>query len=145
SNGKKIVLLGVHYKSKVGADLGNDLRLAEAQHTRAIADAITAADSSIGVIILGDYNDVPGSDPLIATESGGAYVDAASSVPNAYSFNFNGQLQLIDHQEGNAVAHRWLDPSSVVIRHGPGVDDEPTSPGGMASDHAPIFGIYQVR
>jgi len=141
-NGRKIVLLGVHFRSKVDPD-DPDKRLAEAQHTRKIADDLAAADPSLGVVILGDYNDVPGSDPVNAVvgQAPSAFTDAADLVTMAYSFNYNGQLQLIDHQMSNPAAAAWLDPSTVIIKHGPGIDDATK----YASDHAPIFAVYQVR
>jgi hypothetical protein len=42
---------------------------------------------------------------------------------------------------GNPALAAMLDASTVVIRHGAGVDDDSK----YASDHAPIFAVYQVR
>jgi endonuclease/exonuclease/phosphatase family metal-dependent hydrolase len=141
-NGRKIVLLGVHFKAKTPPD--DPLkRLAEAQHTRDIADALSAADPTVGIVILGDFNDLPGSPPLAAVEGQppAAYADATSAVAMAYTFNFNGQRQLIDHQEANPILAAMLDPASVAIPHGAGIDD-----GSLAgSDHAPIVATYHVR
>jgi hypothetical protein len=143
-NGRKIILLGVHFRSKVTPD-DPDKRLAEAQHTRAIADDLAAKDPTAGIIVLGDYNDVPGSAPVAAVvgKAPSLFADAADVVDmaNRYSFNYMGEHQLIDHQMGNAAAAAWLDPSTVIIKHGPGVDDASK----YASDHAPIFAVYQVR
>jgi len=142
-NGRHMVLLGVHFKAKTPPD-DPDKRLAEAQHTRGIADQIMADDPGAGVIILGDYNDEPGS-PAVNAIAGAApalFADAADVVPGQpYSFTFNGTQVLIDHQMANPLAAAMLDPSTVLIKHGAGVDDKSPS----ASDHAPIFAVYQVH
>jgi endonuclease/exonuclease/phosphatase family metal-dependent hydrolase len=132
---QKVALLGVHYKAKENDN--PDKRLAEGQRTRAIADELSAADPSLAISVLGDYNDLPGSPPLDAvTGSDPTYVDAADSVPSEdrWSFNFQGNLELIDHQIGNPNMMDRLDPASVTIRHGGDVD--------IASDHHPIMATY---
>ncbi|MCC6522167.1 MAG: endonuclease/exonuclease/phosphatase family protein [Polyangiaceae bacterium] len=138
-NGRKLVLLGVHYKAKENDD--PDKRLAEAQHTRAIADAITAADPTIGVLILGDFNDTPGSFPYLATAGSGAglYVNAADDVAITarWTFNYNGTPELVDHQFGSPVLAPMVDPASVQILHGAEID--------AASDHAPVIATYQIH
>lgn len=143
-NGRHMALLGVHFKAKTAPD-DPDKRLAEAQHTRVIADAIVAEDPGAGVIILGDYNDLPGSPPINAVLGAepALFVDATDVVPagERYSFVFNGEQQLIDHQMANPLAAAMLDKSTVTIKHGAGVDDKTK----YASDHAPIFAVYQVR
>lgn len=143
-NGRHMAFLGVHFKAKTAPD-DPDKRLAEAQHTRAIADDIVKSDPSAAVIILGDYNDEPGSDPVnaVAGADPTLFVDAADFVPTSerYSFVYSGTPQLIDHQMGNPLAAKLLDPSTVVIKHGVGVDDKTK----YASDHAPIYAVYQVQ
>lgn len=136
---QKVVLLGVHYKAKGPPD-NPDKRLAEAQRTRAVADELTAADPSLGVLILGDYNDLPDSPPLDAvTGSDPVYVDAASFVaePDRWSFDFEGSLELIDHQIGNPIMMGKLDETSVHIEHEGDVD--------TASDHHPLIATYYLE
>jgi endonuclease/exonuclease/phosphatase family metal-dependent hydrolase len=143
-NNRKIILLAVHFRAKAPPD-DPDKRLAEAQHTRAIADELAKADPTAGIIVLGDYNDTPGSDPVnaIAGMPPSVFTDAADQVAQAdrYSFNFQGTHELIDHQFANPVMAPMLDPKSVVLKHGKGIDDDSQG----ASDHAPLFAIYQVR
>jgi endonuclease/exonuclease/phosphatase family metal-dependent hydrolase len=138
--GKEIVLLGVHFRSKGPPDDPNK-RLAEAQRSRAIGDEIAAANPEAGIVVLGDFNDLPGSDPVVAVEGSAPdlYTDAASFVPEAdrWTFDFQGSLELIDHQMANPVMTEWLDPSAVLIRHGSDV--------GVASDHLPMKATYLVR
>jgi endonuclease/exonuclease/phosphatase family metal-dependent hydrolase len=143
-NGRKLVLLGVHFKSKLPTD-DPDKRLAEAQHTRAIADGITKDDPTALVIVLGDYNDTPASPPVnaVAGVAPSLYADAADAVTESlrHSFDFNGTLELIDHQMGNDQAAKLLDPTKVLLKHGAGIDDATK----YASDHAPLFAVYGIR
>jgi endonuclease/exonuclease/phosphatase family metal-dependent hydrolase len=135
---RDLVLLAVHLKSKAVPD-DPDKRLAEARHTRTIADSIVAADPSAAVLILGDMNDVPGSAPLLAIEGteSGPYTDAAYVLPNAWTYDYGGARQLIDHQMMNPQARPMLDPGSVAIPHGTTVE--------RASDHAPLAATYVLR
>jgi len=135
---RHLVLLAVHLKSKSVPD-DPDRRLAEARHTRAIADSITADDPSSAVLILGDMNDVPGSPPFVAIEGTAPqrYADSASVVPAAWTYSYEGTPVLIDHQMANPVLYSTLDRSSVLIPHGAVVQ--------RASDHAPIAATYAFR
>ncbi|WP_437945502.1 endonuclease/exonuclease/phosphatase family protein [Sorangium sp. So ce296] len=137
--GRKVILLGVHFKAKAAPD-DPDRRLAEAQRTRAIADALAAEHPTAVIAVLGDFNDVPGSPPVqaVAGAGPGAFEDAAAAAPPAdqWTYDFRGQLELIDHQMVNPLLWRMLDPRSIRIPHGPSIED--------ASDHAPIFSGYRI-
>lgn len=143
-NGRPMVFLAVHFKAKTPPD-DPDKRLAEAQRTRTIADQLITENPNRAVIILGDFNDTPGS-PAVKAVAGAEpslFIDAAESVPTPerYSFDFNGTLELIDHQFASPIAAKLLDPKSVVLKHGAGIDDGAK----YASDHAPLFAIYDVQ
>jgi endonuclease/exonuclease/phosphatase family metal-dependent hydrolase len=118
-----------------------DKRLAEAQHTRAIADAIVAANPEAGVIILGDFNDTPGSPPYDATVGSApdAYYDVTVDLAagERWSYDFMGTLELVDQQMANPLMADRLNPASVRILHGPEVES--------ASDHSPIVATYDVN
>ncbi|RLB54360.1 MAG: hypothetical protein DRI90_20290, partial [Deltaproteobacteria bacterium] len=138
-NGRPLVLLGVHYKAKQNDDPHK--RLAEAQHTREIADSITEAAPNTGILILGDFNDLPGSPPYVATvgEEPNRYRNAADDVPEAdrWTFEYQGAFELVDQQMLNGLLHDRLDPTSVRILHGPEAE--------AASDHAPLVATYLVN
>jgi endonuclease/exonuclease/phosphatase family metal-dependent hydrolase len=138
-NGRPIVLFGVHYKAKDNDD--PDKRLAEAQHTRALADAITATSPGTGILILGDFNDTPGSPPYQATVGSGddSYRNAAENVAQAdrWTFDYQGSLELVDQQMGNPLLTERLVPTSVRILHEPEVDP--------ASDHYPLIATYLIN
>jgi endonuclease/exonuclease/phosphatase family metal-dependent hydrolase len=136
-NGRPLALLGVHYRAKTDDD--PDKRLAEAQRTRAIADAITAESPSNAVIILGDFNDVPGSPPYTWTigQDPLLYRNAADLVPEGdrWTFNFDGSLELIDQQMHSPLLGPMLESASIV--HSADVSS--------ASDHAPVVATYLVN
>ncbi|MBK9265761.1 MAG: endonuclease/exonuclease/phosphatase family protein [Polyangiaceae bacterium] len=138
-NGRKMVFLGVHFKAKSNDDPIQ--RLAEAQHTRAIADGLAKEDPSRAIVILGDFNDTPDSPPYLAVRGDGTtqYVDITQSMPaaNRWTYEFQGKLELIDHQFASPILAPMLDAASVTIRHGADVDD--------ASDHAPVIATYMVN
>jgi endonuclease/exonuclease/phosphatase family metal-dependent hydrolase len=148
-NTRKVVLLGVHYRSK-GTGMAEtddkDKRMAEAQHTRLIADEIAKAEPKTAIIILGDFNDTAASPPVSWTLQGNpksspkvGYLSAADSIAEAdrYTFVYNGTKELIDHQIMNPLLQSMLDPASVTIRHGADVED--------ASDHHPLMATYQIQ
>jgi endonuclease/exonuclease/phosphatase family metal-dependent hydrolase len=146
-NGRPVALLVVHYKAKENDD--PDKRLAEAQHTRAIADEIEAASPDTAILILGDFNDLPGSLPYQWTVGDvdgqgdvSQYTDAAVHVPptDRWTFDYQGALELVDHQMANPVLTGMIEPNSVEILHGPEVDEQP----GGASDHSPLVATYQI-
>jgi endonuclease/exonuclease/phosphatase family metal-dependent hydrolase len=137
--GQPIVLLGVHYKAKENDNPNR--RLAEAYRTREIADGLTAANPELGVIVLGDFNDLPGSDPylVVAGPESDRYIDVVDVLPQEerWTFDYLGAKELIDHQMANPNMYGFLDPASVMIRKGVDV--------GTASDHFPIIATYRVR
>ena len=135
--GEHLVFVGVHFKAKSTPD-DPDRRIAEAQHSRAIAEYVLKGDPSAYVWILGDFNDIPGSAPVLAVQDGKAgpkFVDATDSVPapDRYSYQYNNQKQLIDHMFASPGPAQRIDAASVTILH------DKTD-----SDHAPVAATYQV-
>ena len=137
-NGRAIVLLGVHFNAKINDD--PDHRLAEAQRTRAIAEAIVADAPDTAVIILGDFNDEPGSLPYDWTVGYNppTYTNACDYVTAAdrWTYLYYTTKQLVDQQMSNPTMAALLDTDSVAIWHTDDVDD--------ASDHAPVIATYDV-
>jgi endonuclease/exonuclease/phosphatase family metal-dependent hydrolase len=143
-NQRPLVVLGVHFKAKAAPD-DPDKRLAEAQHTRKIADDLQAKQPGVAILVLGDYNDTPGSPPYLAVAGAAPqlFVDSADSVQmsDRHSYNFMGTLELIDHQMANPALHSMLDPTSVVLTHAKNVDDASK----YGSDHSPLSATYLVH
>lgn len=148
-NTRSVVLFGVHYRSKGDGSAetdDKDKRMAEAQHTRALADAIAKESPKTAILILGDFNDLPGSPPVNWTLQGDPenspkipFAASSDAIAEAdrYTFVYQGVEELIDYQMANELLKGMLDTSSVVIRHGQDVED--------ASDHFPLMATYQIK
>ena len=137
---RHVALLGVHFRSKGGevATDDPDKRLAEAQHTRAIADGIVKADPTAGVIILGDFNDTTGSQAQkAAIGANPAFTDLAASDPSTWSFTYQGDKELLDHMIAHPLLVAGYVKGSGVAVHSADVSE--------ASDHAPITATFNVR
>jgi endonuclease/exonuclease/phosphatase family metal-dependent hydrolase len=136
---RPVVLLGVHYKAKENDN--PDKRLAEAQHTRAIADRLTEEDPDRAVLILGDFNDTPGSSAYDWTLGSDPtrYRNAADHVQaqQRWTFNYKGKLELVDQQMANDVLYSMLDQAEVEIPHSAEVE--------AASDHSPVIATYEIK
>ena len=131
-NQRHVVLIGVHFKAKDNDD--PDKRLAEAQRTRNIANAVAMDDPDAAIIVLGDFNDLPQSPPYEAVAlPDPSYRNAALLAPVAdqYTYTFNGTQELVDHVMMNPVADARVDAGTVRIVHGPEAQD--------ASDHSPVI------
>ncbi|MEZ4227342.1 MAG: endonuclease/exonuclease/phosphatase family protein [Polyangiaceae bacterium] len=142
-NTRHVVLLGVHWKS--GTDADSMLkRLAEAEQTRRVATEVKFNDPSAMVVTLGDFNDVPGSPPLVAL-AGAAPMPLESATANVptgdrWSVTFGNNPMLFDDQILDPVALTLTDRvfnSSVVILHSGEVD--------AVADHDPVKVVYQVN
>ena len=85
-------------------------------------EVITTDDPTSAIAVMGDFNSVPGSDPIQALI--GAPPQELSSVvaglPPAeqYSVNFGGTPQLFDNQMIDPNMSALLDANGVTIGHG---------------------------
>jgi endonuclease/exonuclease/phosphatase family metal-dependent hydrolase len=133
-----LVLLGVHFKSKAAPD-DPAKRLAEAEHTRTIADALAREDGEAAISILGDFNDVPSSPAwrAVAGDEPEVYVDVAASIDRAFTYQLDGRSELLDHIMVDTKLARALDATSVAILH----DAKERA----ASDHAPVAATFELR
>jgi len=133
-----VIILGVHFKAKIDGD-DPDRRVAEAQHTRQIADELLAQDPAARLFIVGDFNDTPGSDTYTSVrdgQNGPTYENAMAKVPtpDQWSYQYGSQKQLIDQMFAAPTATDLLDESSPRILHD----------SSLPSDHAPITATYVI-
>lgn len=112
--GKRVIFFSAHFRSKNNDDPGR--RLAEAQATRRIIDAAAAANPGALVILGGDLNDTPGSEPIDALEVDGL-LRAAADLPVADqgTYVYGGQSQAIDHLFHAATSAAALVPRSARV------------------------------
>ncbi len=127
------LLLGVHFKSKAEPD-DPVRRLAEARHTRRLADACAACAR---VLIAGDFNDVPGA-PAVEAIRGAPplqYRDAGEVLAHAWTYEHAGERELIDHLFASPTLASELVDESVMIEHSASTV--------RASDHAPLVASFE--
>jgi predicted extracellular nuclease len=133
----KVVVFSAHFRSKSNDE--PERRLAEAVKTQELMVASGKANSNALVLLGGDLNDTPGSPPINALEEDGALVRVAKDLsPNAQgTYDFNGQLQAIDHIFATKAGYATLAEGSVkVTRDGVGL-------GG--SDHSAISADFHIQ
>jgi endonuclease/exonuclease/phosphatase family metal-dependent hydrolase len=142
--GVRVIVLAVHFKSKRDDD--PQLRLAEAQHTRLIADSLAARYPGSGIVIAGDFNDVPGSRAVTAVEGQHpAYLSAAQQLPVAERWTVAAYAA-----DGGVALHDdlWLSPSLArgLQRRSVTVIHDLWLPADLAavSDHAPLAATFLV-
>ena len=122
-----------HLKSQLGGEEADALRLAEARAAAAVAAARLAADPEARLLLVGDLNDVPGSDPLVALAGTGAPLrdlcrdhDRPSYLPERWSSR-------LDHVLVSPAAVALApDGAHVVDLAAAGVPAD-------ASDHLPVL------
>ena len=134
----RLVLLGVHFRAKVADD--PEHRLAEAEETRLLADRLLGDDPEPWLVVLGDFNDVPGSPPLEALEvPEPPLASVVSTLPLAERWT-TGDGQLFDDLLINPALEAALRRDSVSVLH----DDELGAELADVSDHAPVAASFRV-
>jgi endonuclease/exonuclease/phosphatase family metal-dependent hydrolase len=135
---RSVVMFAAHFRSQVMDDPAR--RLAEAKGAQAII-AKTSTDLPDSLVLLGgDLNDRPGSDPINALEAGGALLRVASDIPVADqgTYTFNGTRSAIDHIfVGAPRASRYVAKSAIVFR-------DPGRNGFAGSDHASLAADFSL-
>lgn len=136
ANGAEVVMFAAHFKAKSNDQ--PDRRLAEAQVSSEIVNAVATARPGVLVVLGGDLNDTPGSPPLNALTLDGGLVRVADDRPLAAqaTYTYGGYGQAIDHLLlAPGVASMRVPSSSRVWRDGYGW-------GG--SDHAALTSEFLV-
>ncbi len=146
--GTELVVLGNHFKSKGGDDplFGarqpferptEVQRKAQARAVRRYVDEVLAQDPRALILVAGDFNDFPFSEPGEGSDhplgilegEDPALVNLVASLASPYTFIFDGNAQVLDHLlTSPALGERVL---GTEIVHGNA--DDPAS----ASDHDP--------
>jgi endonuclease/exonuclease/phosphatase (EEP) superfamily protein YafD len=133
--GAKVIVFAAHFRSKVDDDPGR--RFAEADAARDIVSSAAAAAPGALVVLGGDLNDVPGSEPLNALERGGALLRVASDRPDSetWTYSYFGEYQAIDHLYLARGGGTYVPGSFRAARAG--------SRGGYGgSDHAAVYADF---
>lgn len=131
-DGQRVILFSAHFRSKSNDDPGRRLAEAQAAHDIVIA---SASEFPEGIVVLGgDLNDTPGSEPIDALENGGVLSRVAQDLPlvDQGTYQWNGQAQAIDHVFLATSASGVYVPASARVVHGP------NAWGPADSDHAAL-------
>lgn len=135
--GKEVIVFPAHFKSKSDDDPGR--RLAEARAAHDILVRVAKEYPHALVVLGGDLNDTPGSEPLLALEGSGALLRVASDRPagEAGTYPFNGSWQAIDHLLlARGGAGRYVPGSFRSVREG--------NRGLGGSDHAAVVADFEL-
>ncbi len=126
---RPVVLLGAHLVSRVDAGEDERRRL-QAARLRQLADEVHAGSTATAVLIVGDLNDVPGSESLAPLLEDGAFVDLAARQgrEGVWTWSGGGAQERLDYALVDA-AHRSL-VTRVAVQVGADVT--------AASDHRPV-------
>lgn len=142
--GRPLILLGVHFKAKSNDD--PDKRLAEAQHTRYIADFLAEKDPDAAIVILGDFNDFPGSPPMDAIDGSPLFQSTGRRLPasnawSVFSSSTSTGVALHDDVVANPLLGSYFVQDSETIIH----DEELPQNLADVSDHAPVAGTFLIQ
>ena len=108
--GNRVIIVGNHFNSKGGDEplfgrfqpptlTSETQRNQQAQIVRQFVDDLLSADPKANVIVAGDLNDFQFSKPLDILTQGGALSNLYDLLPanEQYSYNFEGNAQVLDH------------------------------------------------
>ncbi|HEX5010696.1 MAG TPA: endonuclease/exonuclease/phosphatase family protein, partial [Planctomycetota bacterium] len=111
-------------------------RVAQARAVRAFADELIAAGAP--VLVLGDLNDFPSSEPLSVLTAGGGLVELTDRLPEVerYSFIYQGNSQQLDHILASPALAALCSEARPVH-----VDCEFAGP---MSDHDPVIARFET-
>ncbi|HNB53519.1 MAG TPA: endonuclease/exonuclease/phosphatase family protein, partial [Anaerolineales bacterium] len=100
SGGREMWIIAAHLKSKTEdtdtIQYTLPRRIAQAQFVAGLYAEITGGEPGAEVVVLGDFNDYPDSQPLQIL-AGAGLVDQVVRVPQGFTYNFEGVSQVIDH------------------------------------------------
>jgi endonuclease/exonuclease/phosphatase family metal-dependent hydrolase len=140
-----LALLGVHFRAQLADD--PDHRLAEAEHTRRIADELMRSDPELSLAVLGDFNDVPGSAPLDALVAPAPPLTSVTSTqpaPDRWTLEAppgQGGGRLFDDLLVDQALMARLQSESVSVLHDPDLPEDLAE----VSDHAPVAATFDIR
>ena len=152
-NGEDITLINNHFSSRFGSEPifggpqpfnqgGEDAREAEAKAVNEVVDSILAGDGDANVVALGDLNTFEFTDELTEDLPGvgdeKVLTNLIDQLPGdeAYTFNFQGNSQVLDHI---FVTDGLLEGAQIDIVH---VNNDFAA---FASDHEPVVATFNFE
>ncbi|MEL7058662.1 MAG: endonuclease/exonuclease/phosphatase family protein [Acidobacteriota bacterium] len=150
--GRDVYVIVVHLRSKRADDalFGDEQppqrrsepqRIEQARAVHSLVARWLDAAPDLPVIVLGDFNEVPGRAPLQELEEGGVLTNLMDRLPadERYSFNFQGVSQLLDHVfvSPALAADGVAAIDAVHVASDRAADDQP-------SDHDPLIARFEL-
>jgi endonuclease/exonuclease/phosphatase family metal-dependent hydrolase len=135
SPGRKLILLVNHLRATQWNEVEESLtrRHAQAKRVREITDQLLLGNPDRNIAVIGDLNDVPGSETLkLIIEGNPKLIDIAETVPEQHRYTsiYKGDKQQIDHIIVTPGLEADLIAGSVWFDHSDEFSD--------VSDHFPI-------
>jgi predicted extracellular nuclease len=135
-DGRLVVAFCAHFRSKFNDDPGR--RVAEARTAHAIVTSRTTGFPGALIVMGGDLNDTPDSEPLQALTSDGKLLRVAEElVPDDATYSYAGDLQAIDHL-------LLASPSAATFVPGTAQVFGPVASGYAGSDHAALKAVFRL-
>lgn len=138
-DGERVIVFTAHFVSKASDD--PDRRLAEAKEAREILDEVAGQNDDALVVLGGDLNDTPGSEPMEALTGSGGLLRAGAdrSIDETFTYVWNWEPEVIDHLLlAPTSGGRYVDGSAHSVH-----DREPAGLGG--SDHGALVATFEMR
>jgi len=138
--GERAIVFSAHFKAKFQDQEGR--RFAEAQTAHAIVSEVAAAHDGALVILGGDLNDTPDSEPLVALTEDGKLklVTEGEDLFDVFTFVYQARRQAIDHLLiARTRGGRYVNQSVYSIH------DEGAHVGFGGSDHNALVGQFEMR
>jgi endonuclease/exonuclease/phosphatase family metal-dependent hydrolase len=133
----KVIVFPAHFRSKSNDDPTRRLGEAETAHDIMVKTG-TANPAAALILLGGDLNDTPGSDPINALEGDGKLVRVAKDAAAQGTYKFGGDDQAIDHIFiTKALASAYVPKSATVVR-------DPGARGFAGSDHATLWADFTL-
>lgn len=95
---EKFVLSMNHFKAKSGSDQGESTRI---QNASELIETLGYITTDPDILIMGDLNAYMGEDPINNLENAGYEEQLTVYDPNAYTYNYYGELGILDHCMAN--------------------------------------------
>jgi len=144
----QVVVIGNHFKSKLGGAAADQRRLEQGQLVAGLVDDFVA-NGMANVLVMGDLNDFEDAPPLQALYASGNLTSTWYTLPPGarYSYIYNGVSQILDHVLASSVLMAQLEAVSPLhynadYPYNPYFGDDSVI--WRSSDHDPVLAYFHL-